>query len=102
MEDRRSYGRVKMYAGVFLVHGEKAFLSEVINVSAGGVRVQRPAKWSHDVGGAYNLYFVLDADRILCIKCAVAHEQEDVLGFSFQPGYAVQAEQLLGESRNWR
>ncbi|MDX1571541.1 MAG: PilZ domain-containing protein [Xanthomonadales bacterium] len=101
-EDRRRDSRLGMYAGVFMTHGEQAYLSELVNVSAGGVTVQRPTNWQSDHGGIYSLYFVLDQERIWCIKCAVAHEQEEVLGFSFQPGYAVKADQLLAESRNWR
>jgi hypothetical protein len=100
--EHRGYPRLEMYVGVFLTQGERAFLSELSDVSAGGARVQRPQNWQHDENGIYSLYFILDQDRILCIKGKVAHQHEDYIGFRFEPGYAIQAEQLLAESRNWR
>ena len=63
--DLRTFRRLEMYAGVFMVQGEKAYLSELTNVSAGGVSVKRPGTWQHDPEGIYQLFFVLDQDRIL-------------------------------------
>ena len=100
--DKRYNPRVEMFAGVFIVREELAHLSELTNISTGGVSVKKPVSWQPDPAGAYNLYFVLDQDRILCIKGTVVHEQDDVLGFAFDSGYELQAEQLLAESRNWR
>lgn len=101
-EESRGYPRLEMYVGVFMVQGERAFLSELCDVSAGGARIQRPGNWQHDEGGIYSLYFILDQDRIMCIKGKVVHEQDESVGIQFEPGYAIQAEQLLAESRNWR
>ena len=101
MSDRRAYTRLEMHAGVFIIRGETAFLTEVSNVSAGGVSVVRPENWQEDPDGIYHLYFVLDPDRILCLKGSVVHESVDHLGFTFAKGYAIQSEQLLAESRTW-
>jgi hypothetical protein len=100
--DQRGYPRLEMYAGVFMTQGERAHLSELTNISAGGARIQIPASWQRDMGGVYHLYFILDQDRILCIRARVMNETDDAIGFKFEPGYAIQAEQLLAESRNWR
>ena len=102
MDERRGYPRLQMYAGVFLCRGETGYLSEVVNVSAGGASVTRPGNWTQDPGGSYHLYFVLDQERVLCIRGRVVHEEGDKIGFRYEPGYALQAEQLLAESRNWR
>ena len=101
MSERRAYTRLEMHAGVFIVRGETAFLTEVSNVSAGGASVVRPKNWREDADGSYHLYFVLDPDRILCLKGSVVHESAEYLGFTFAQGYAIQSEQLLAESRNW-
>ena len=100
--EQRGYPRLVMYAGVFMTHGDLAYLSELANVSAGGAQVQAPANWDSDMQAVYNMFFILDQDRILCIRARVVHESEDSIGFEFEPGYAIQAEQLLAESRNWR
>jgi hypothetical protein len=100
--EQRGYPRLEMYAGVFMTQGDLAYLSELANVSAGGARVQTPGNWVSDMKAVYNLFFILDQDRILCIRARVVHEGDDAVGFEFEPGYAIQAEQLLAESRNWR
>ena len=89
--DLRSFRRLQMFTGVFLVQGERAYLSELTNVSAGGVSVKRPGTWHSDPEGQYHLYFVLDQDRILCVKSRVIHEQDDLVGLSFEPGSACTA-----------
>ncbi len=99
--DQRGFPRLEMYAGVFLVQGERGYLSELMNVSAGGASVRKPSSWETDPDGEYRMFFILDQDRVLCIKGLVAHEQDGQIGFTFAPGYAIQAEQLLAESRNW-
>ncbi len=101
-KNKRGNPRLEMFAGVFIVRGEQAHLSELCNISAGGVSVKKPARWKREADRTYRLFFVLDQARILCIKAAVAHEQDDTLGFEFAPGYETQAQQLLAESRNWR
>ncbi|MEM7708787.1 MAG: PilZ domain-containing protein [Pseudomonadota bacterium] len=100
--DLRNSPRLKMYAGVFITLGDRAFLTELSNVSAGGVMVRRPDGWPEQTDETYRLYFVLDRDRILAARGTVIHAQNDELGFEFLPGYALQSEQLLAESRNWR
>ena len=101
-EDHRLSPRLKMYAGVFITLGDRAYLTELSNVSAGGVMVRRPEGWPDPSEEIYRLYFVLDRDRILAARGQVVHAQDDELGFEFTPGYALQSEQLLAESRNWR
>ena len=100
--EQRGYPRLQMYAGVFMTQGDLAYLSELANVSAGGAQIHTPSNWQPDMDAVYNLFFILDQDRILCIRAHVAHETDDAIGFEFEPGYAIQAEQLLAESRNWR
>ncbi len=100
--DRREYPRAEMYAGIFLVQGERAFLTEMQNVSAGGLSVVRPGNWQLDADGHYQLFCILEQDRILYLRGKVSYQEEQRLGFEFEPGYAVQAEQLLVESKNWR
>lgn len=101
-KNKRGYPRVEMFAGVFIVRGERAHLSELCNISAGGVSVKKPTGWPIDQAGEYHLYFVLDQARILCIKASVAHQQDEILGFAFAPGYQSRVKQLLAESRSWR
>ena len=100
--EQRGYPRLQMYAGVFMTKGDLAYLSELANVSAGGAQIHTPGNWQTDMDAVYNLFFILDQDRILCIRARVAHEFDDAVGFEFELGYAIQAEQLLAESRNWR
>jgi len=100
--EKRGFHRLEMYTGVFLTQGERGYLSELINVSAGGVSLRKPGAWQNDPEGQYKLYFILDQDRVLCVKAKVIHQQDELLGFEFMAGYAIQAEQLLAESRNWR
>lgn len=91
-----------MYAGVFITLGDDAWLTELDNVSGGGVMVRRPESWPGPSDDVFRLYFVLDRDRILAARARLVHIQEEVLGFEFANGYALQSEQLLAESRNWR
>ncbi len=91
-----------MYAGVFITLGDHAYLTELSNVSVGGVMVRRPEGWPQHSSEIYRLYFVLDKDRILAARGHVVHAQDDELGFEFEPGYTLQSEQLMAESRNWR
>lgn len=101
MSDRRAYTRLEMHAGVFITRGESAWLTEVANVSAGGASVVRPDSWQDSSGTTFHLYFILDQDRILCLKGTVVHESSEHVGFTFAKGYAIQSEQLLAESRTW-
>ena len=100
--EQRGYPRLQMYAGVFMTKGDVAYLSELANVSAGGAQILTPGSWQPDLNAVYNLFFILDQDRILCIRAHVARESDDAIGFEFESGYAIQAEQILAESRNWR
>ena len=100
--EQRGYPRLLMYTAVFMTRGDLAYLSEVANVSAGGAQITTPTSWQPDLGTVYNLFFVLDQDRILCIRARVVHQSDNAIGFEFEAGYAIQSEQLLAESRNWR
>ncbi len=100
--ERRHHPRLEMYAGVFLVVGERGYLSEMCDVSAGGIRVTRPGNWQSDRGRDCQLFCILEQERILRLEATIVHETESAIGLVFHEGYAVPAEQLLAESRNWR
>ena len=103
MDERRGSTRLNMYAGVFILCEEKAFLTEVENVSTGGARVTRPRNWDSKLEGVCSLYFVIEQDNILRINGRVIHDDEAAsVGFAFEPGFAVEAEELVSESRRWR
>jgi len=100
--ERRQYPRLQMHAGVFIVQGDRGYLTEMKDVSAGGLRVIRPNNWHYEAQYQCQIFCILEQERILCLHGFVNHEEEQSLGFEFCPGFAVQAEQLLAESRNWR
>lgn len=100
--EKRGYPRITMHAAVFMVQGETAYLSEIRNVSAGGVSIRMPTNWIKPASTTFRLFFILDESRILCIKAKVIHQQNNEVGLSFLPGYAIEAEQLLTESRKWQ
>lgn len=102
MEERRGSPRLKMYAGVFILHGQDAYLTEVDNVSTGGASVARPTRWAARDGHQCRLYFVLDQETILLLRATVAHVDRRQVGLVFEPGQAIEAEQLVAASRHWR
>ena len=100
--ERRQYPRLQVHAGVFLVQDDRAYLTEMKDISAAGLSVLRPVNWHYEADRPCKIFCILEQERILCLHGSVSHEEEHILGFNFAPGFAVQAEQLLAESRNWR
>lgn len=101
MQERRVFTRIKMYAGVLITRGEQAWLTEVTNVSAGGASVLTPTRWEAGVGMEHLLYFILEQERILCIRGTVTHEHDDSIGFEFAADHRNAAEELLAASSEW-
>lgn len=99
--DKRDYPRLSLGSGVFITKGENAYLAETLNISAGGASTTRPGNWREDPDSVYRLYFILEPERIISIKARVVHEQRNQIGFHFEPGFAIQAEELLTQSRLW-
>ncbi|MEM9303237.1 MAG: PilZ domain-containing protein [Pseudomonadota bacterium] len=102
MDERRDSPRLKMYAGVFILRGEKAYLTEVENVSTGGASMTRPSNWDGHLESRCALYFIIEQDHILLIRGHLVHETESRLGFEFDSGFAAESEELVTESRRWR
>ena len=90
-----------MYEGVFILRGERAYLAEAEDVSTGGASLARPRNWSSAGDGSWQLFFIIDQDTLLRFEAHLVHESERRIGFEFEPGFAREAEELVGESRRW-
>lgn len=101
VDEKRGYPRLSMHGAVFVVQGETAYLTELLNVSAGGVCTRKPARWQIAQEPTFRLFVVLEDEKILCIQSRVIHERGEEVGFEFLPGYAIEAELLLTESARW-
>ncbi len=101
IDEKRGYPRLAMNGAVFLVQGEIAYLSELLNVSAGGGCIRKPERWKSVQDPIFRLFVVLEDEQILCIQSKVIHERGKQVGFEFLPGYAIEAELLLSESGKW-
>ncbi len=99
--EQRRYARLEMYSAVFIIQGERGYLTEVSNISLGGTSVATPSGWTGVTDDEFLLYFVFDQDTILSIRARVAHVQQAHVGLEFLPGQEARATELLEESRHW-
>ena len=81
--DKRHFQRILCNGQVLLVHGEREFGTELLDLSLKGVLARRPHNWDIDEGSACELEVKLDnADFPIIMMATVAHLDDEHIGFA--------------------
>jgi len=81
--DKRHFQRILCNGQVLLVHGEREFGTELLDLSLKGVLAKRPYKWDIAEGSACELEVKLDgADFPIIMMATVAHLDDEHIGFA--------------------
>ncbi|MEO8671312.1 MAG: PilZ domain-containing protein [Tahibacter sp.] len=97
--EKRRHPRLSVFSAAMLVIGDDGFLSEVQDLSQGGVRVARPRNWQADAGIECHLFLIFDQDTIIGLRVKVVRSGSEDLGLEFAAGQEARIERLLYESR---
>lgn len=97
--EKRQHPRRELYSAVLLVLDGNGYLSEVMDLSAGGARVGRPSGWISAQRSRLRLFFIFDQDTVIGVDAQVVREMSDHLGLQFLPDQTETIDRLLYESR---
>jgi len=81
--DKRHFKRILCNGQVLLVHDDREFGTELMDLSLKGVLARRPPSWDIDAGSACELEVKLDgADFPIIMMATVAHLEDEYIGFA--------------------
>ena len=97
--EKRQHPRKDVFSPVLIALEDQGFLTEAWDLSRGGARLGRPARWSADEGTAIKLYFLLDQETVITIAATLVRGNGDHLGVQFAPGQDDRVQALMYEAR---
>lgn len=98
--EKRRHPRTEISAvAVLIATARGAFLSNALDISAGGARLALPLAWSERCMPPYKLYFIFDQDTVVEVQVNLVRAGDDHLAFQFASGQPEEIEQLVYESR---
>lgn len=97
--EKRRHPRLPVFTAALITRDGQGWLSEVRDLSQGGVRLARPRRWPGGGEGVYRLYLVFDGDTVIGLDACCVREGEDDLGMAFAPGQGEAIDAMLYESR---
>jgi hypothetical protein len=98
--EKRRHPRTEISAVAVLIAAARGgYLSNALDISAGGARVVRPLPFADDTPGPFRLFFIFDQDTVVEVTATLVRRGDDHLGFQFDAGQKAEVEQLLYETR---
>jgi hypothetical protein len=91
--------RMSIRSAVLMVRGDQSWASDVADISATGVRVDRPADWIGQIGDLFVLDMLFDDTLNINVEARVARISDEEVGFAFAripPDKEVPLWSLLG------
>ncbi len=75
--------RMAIRSAVFISKGHNGWSSEIVDISATGVLVLKPAKWHGKVGDVFLLDMLICESLDIHVEARLARTTEDHLGFAY-------------------
>lgn len=79
----RRPARMPIRSAVLMVRGDQSWTSDVADISASGVRIDRPEDWNGQVGDLFVLDMLFDDTLNINVEARVARISHDEVGFVF-------------------
>ncbi len=98
-DEKRRHPRLPVFSAALVTCNGEGWLSEVRDLSQGGARLARPARWQDGQVRECRLWFIFDQETVIGIDARCVRDGSDDLGFEFLPGSEETVQTLLYESR---
>lgn len=95
----RRPSRMPIRSAVLMIRGDQSWTSDVADISATGVRIERPPDWIGEIGDLFVLDMLFDETLAINVEARVARISRDEVGFAFAripPDKEVPLWNLLG------
>ncbi len=87
--DRRIGDRVPFASQVMIVHGDQAWVADVLDLSEGGCGVFRPAGCALEEGNVARLWFFAGTGPAVPVSARIARFTERHIGFEYHDAQTV-------------
>lgn len=87
-----------MFSAALITRDGRGWLSEVRDLSQGGVCLARPTHWVDGIEASCRVYFIFDQETVIALNARCVRDGVEDLGLEFLPGQDSDVEALLYES----
>ena len=97
--EKRQHPRKDVFSPVLIAIEDQGYLTEAWDLSRGGARLGRPARWSAGEGTGIKLYFLLDQETVITLAAVLVRGSDEHLGVKFAPDQDDRIQTLMYEAR---
>ena len=97
--EKRQHPRKDVYSPVLIALGDEGYLTEAWDLSRGGARLGRPARWATEAGAVLKIYFMLDQETVITVTATLVRSGPDHLGVQFDADQEERVQALMYEAR---
>jgi len=97
--EKRQHPRKDVFSPVLIALGDDGYLTEAWDLSRGGARLGRPARWTAGNGAVIKIYFMLDQETVITVTATLVRDGADHLGVQFAPDQEERVQALMYEAR---
>ena len=97
--EKRQHPRKDVYSPVLIALEDQGYLTEAWDLSRGGARLGRPARWSAAEGVRFKIYFMLDQETVITLSAELKRLAPDHLGVQFAADEEAKVQALMYEAR---
>ena len=83
-DERMRHARMKIDSAAWISHGSDAWSSELVDISATGVRVKRPSGWCGAMGDIVGLDMLVGDQLNIHVEATVARITDDHVAFAYE------------------
>jgi hypothetical protein len=95
--EKRRHPRRQVFSAVMVTPNGDRHRAHVLDLSAGGARVDLPADWTPRDGAKLKVFFRVDSEREIALDTRVVRVAIDHLGLEFAPAQDERIAALLEE-----
>ena len=97
--EKRMFPRKYVFSPVLIAIGDEGYLTEAWDLSRGGARLGRPARWPVEQGNTVRIYFMLDQETVITLTATLVRVAPDHLGVQFAEDQEERVQSLMYEAR---
>ena len=97
--EKRQHPRKDVFSPVLIALEDQGYLTEAWDLSRGGARLGRPARWAAGYGTVLKLYFLLDQETVIMVTATLVRLGADHLGVQFGADQEERVQALMYEAR---
>ena len=97
--EKRQHPRKDVYSPVLIALEDQGYLTEAWDLSRGGARLGRPARWTAAEGAELKIYFLMDQETVITLSAHLKRLAPDHLGVQFAADQQEQVQTLMYEAR---